>query len=69
MKNRSNYKGTKSSYQQSAPFQTPTEILYQHDGTEEGIANRLVTLGVPKDHIVLAFHAPYKRPYTGFATN
>ena len=35
MKNRSNYKGTKSSYQQSAPFQTPTETLYQHDGTED----------------------------------
>jgi hypothetical protein len=45
------------------------KIWIQHDGTEEGIANRLVALGVPKEHIVLAFHAPYKRPYTGFATN
>jgi hypothetical protein len=26
----------------------------------------LVALGVPKEDIVLAFHAPYKRPYTGF---
>jgi hypothetical protein len=41
----------------------------QYDGTEQGIANELVDLGVPKEDIVLAFHAPYKRPYTGFAAN
>ena len=23
--------------------------------------------GVPKEDIVLAFHAPHKRPYTGYA--
>jgi hypothetical protein len=45
------------------------KIWIQHDGTEEGIASRLVSLGVPKEHIVLGFHAPYKRPYTGFASN
>jgi len=44
------------------------KIWIQHDGTESGIANELVALGVPKEDIVLAFHAPYKRPYTGFAT-
>ncbi len=43
------------------------KIWIQHDGTEEGVANELVALGVPKEDIVLAFHAPYKRPYTGFA--
>ena len=43
------------------------KLWIQHDGTEEGIANRLVENGVPKEHIVLAFHAPYKRPYTGYA--
>lgn len=43
------------------------KIWIQHDGTEIGIANELVELGVPKEEIVLAFHAPYKRPYTGFA--
>lgn len=42
------------------------QIWIQHDGTEEGIASELVALGVPKEDIVLAFHAPYKRPYTGF---
>ena len=44
------------------------KIWIQYDGTEEGIANRLVEYGVPRDDIVLAFHPPYKRPYTTFAT-
>lgn len=43
------------------------KIWIQHDGTEIGIAERLVELGVPKQDIVLAFQAPYKRQYTGFA--
>lgn len=43
------------------------KIWIQHDGTEEGVANRLVEQGVPKGDIVLAFHPPYKRPYTDFA--
>jgi hypothetical protein len=43
------------------------KIWIQHDGTEEGVANLLVERGVPKQDIVLAFHAPYKRQYTGFA--
>lgn len=42
------------------------QIWIQYDGTETGIANDLVALGVPKEDIVLAFHAPYKRKYTGF---
>ncbi len=42
------------------------KIWIQYDGTEEGIANRLVELGVPRTDIVLAFHPPYKRPYTNF---
>jgi XisI protein len=43
------------------------KIWIQHDGTEDGIADGLVALGVPKEDIVLAFHAPSMRPYTGFA--
>jgi hypothetical protein len=43
------------------------KIWIQHDGTEVGIANELVALGVPKEDIVLAFHAPSKRKYTEFA--
>ncbi len=44
------------------------KIWIQHDGTEEGIANRLVAMGVPHEDIVLGFHAPYKRQFTAFAT-
>jgi len=43
------------------------KIWIQHDGTEDGVANELVQLGVPKEHIILAFHSPYKRQFTGFA--
>jgi hypothetical protein len=42
------------------------QIWIQHDGTERGIANDLLERGIPKADIVLAFHAPYKRPFTGF---
>jgi hypothetical protein len=44
------------------------KIWIQHDGTEGGLAGRLVEAGVPKEDIVLAFHAPYKRRFTEFAT-
>ena len=44
-----------------------SKIWIQHDGTEIGIANELVKLGVPKEDIVLAFHEPWVREYTGFA--
>lgn len=42
------------------------KIWIQHDGTEEGIANKLVEMGVPKQDIVLAFHEPYIRQFTEF---
>ena len=45
------------------------KIWIQHDGTEEGIANALVELGVPKEDIVLAFHDPFIRQYSGFAVS
>ena len=44
------------------------KIWIQHDGTEEGIANRLVEMGVPKQDIILAFHEPYIRSFTEFGT-
>ncbi|MFN6565100.1 MAG: XisI protein [Nostoc sp. ChiSLP01] len=43
------------------------KIWIQRDGTEVGVANELVTAGVPKQDIVLGFHAPYKRKFTEFA--
>ena len=43
------------------------KIWIERDGTEIGIANELVEVGVPKQDIVLAFKAPYKRKFTEFA--
>lgn len=45
------------------------KIWIHYDGIEGGIANELTDLGVPKDRIVLAFHAPTVRQYTGYAIN
>ena len=44
------------------------KIWIERDFTEEGIANQLVELGVPKSDIVLGFRSPYVRQFTGFAS-
>jgi hypothetical protein len=44
------------------------KVWIQHDGTEEGIAEKLVEAGIPPDRIVLAFKHPGIRPHTGYAT-
>jgi hypothetical protein len=44
------------------------KIWIQHDGTEVGIANQLVSMGVPKQDIILAFHEPYIRQFTEFGS-
>jgi hypothetical protein len=43
------------------------KIWVQHDGTEDAIADQLAEKGVPKQDIVLAYHAPHVRQYTEFA--
>jgi hypothetical protein len=43
------------------------KVWIQHDGTESGIAEELVELGIPRDRIVLAFHPPEIRQHTRFA--
>ncbi len=43
------------------------KVWIQRDGTEHGIARELERAGIPKDHIVLGFHAPEVRPYTEYA--
>lgn len=45
------------------------KVWIQHDGTEQGIASELVEAGIPKEHIVLAFHPPNKRLLTSFAAD
>lgn len=43
------------------------KVYVEYDGTDEAFADVFVSAGIPKEDIVLAFHAPAKRPYTGFA--
>ena len=40
------------------------KVWIQRDGTEYGIAKELVNAGIPRDCIVLGFHAPEIRQYT-----
>jgi hypothetical protein len=42
-------------------------IWVQYDGTETGLVPELLKAGVPKEDIVLAFHAPSRRQHSGFA--
>jgi hypothetical protein len=43
------------------------KVWIQHDGTEDGVAHELVEAGIPREHIVLAFHHPDKRRHTEYA--
>lgn len=43
------------------------KIWIHYDGIEDGITDELVTAGIPKENIVLAFHPPHVRPHTGYA--
>ncbi len=45
------------------------KIWVQYNGTETAIAERLTQAGVPPSDIVLGFHAPYKRQFTGYAVS
>jgi len=45
------------------------KIWIQRDGIEDGIANELVSAGIPKEKIVLAFHSIEVRPYTEYAVS
>jgi hypothetical protein len=43
------------------------KLWIQQDGTEEGVANELVNLGIPKDLIVLGYKSLERRKITEFA--
>ena len=43
------------------------KLWMHHDGIDRGITEELVVAGIPKDHIVLAFHPPHVRQHTGYA--
>lgn len=43
------------------------KIWLQWNGTEDDIAANLVSLGVPKEDIVLGFQSPFMRKFTEYA--
>jgi hypothetical protein len=44
------------------------KVWLQYDGTDLVVAEMLLEKGIPKEDIVLGFHAPFKRPHIqGFA--
>ena len=43
------------------------QLWMHHDGIDRGITEDLVAAGIPKEHVVLAFHSPEIRPHTGYA--
>lgn len=43
------------------------KIYVQEDATDFDLVGELESNGIPKEDIVLAFQAPYKRPYSGYA--
>ena len=45
------------------------KLWIQQDGTEEGIANELVVLGIPKQKIVLGFKPIERRKITEYAVS
>ena len=46
-----------------------SKIWIQHDGTEAGVANELVSLGIPRTQIVLAYKTLERRKITDFAVS
>ncbi|MEM6700876.1 MAG: XisI protein [Bacteroidota bacterium] len=43
------------------------KVWLQHNGTDLIVGQMLLDAGIPKQDIVLGFHAPIMRPDTGFA--
>jgi hypothetical protein len=65
----SGWQGTKRTYGILVQIDVKGDLIWvQEDNTDYRVADALVEAGIPKDKIVLGFHAPYKRQYTGFAT-
>ena len=48
-------------------IQADGKIWIQYDGTEIGVANELIEMGIPKQEIVLAYQSDYLRKLTDFA--
>ena len=46
-----------------------SKIWIQHNMTEIDLAQELVSLGVPKEDIVLGFHSPFMRQFTDYGVS
>ena len=44
------------------------KLWIHYDGIEDSITAELIEAGIPKDRIVLAFHPPFVREHTGYAS-
>ncbi len=42
------------------------KVWIQRNMTEADLAQDLVSMGIPKEDIILGLHPSYKRPYTGY---
>lgn len=42
------------------------KVWIQRNMTEADLAAELVSMGIPKEDIILGLHPSYKRPYTGY---
>ncbi|MBD2501973.1 XisI protein [Anabaena azotica] len=62
------WQGNKRVFGPVIHFDIPNgKIWIQYNGTEASLAKRLVDLGVPTLDIVIGFHSPFKRQFTGYA--
>ncbi len=43
------------------------KVWLQHNATELDVAQELIEAGIPRDRIVVGFHPPHERQYTGYA--
>jgi hypothetical protein len=43
------------------------KVWLQHNGTEAELGEELAEMGIPKQDIVVGFHAPSKRQFTAYA--
>jgi hypothetical protein len=65
----SGWKGTTRIYGIVAHIAIRNDLIWlEEDLTEANLAEQLLQAGIPRERIVLGFHAPYKRGLLGFAT-
>ena len=61
------WNGFKWAYSCPIHFSIKEKVYVQFDGTEYGVAEKLVEKGLKKEEVVLAYQHPSKRKYTEYA--